>query len=208
MALICTCGTELPDNARFCHQCGKPQREEDVVVTPEPLHPELLPPLAHPVSPPINFSNPVAVRVAVLCASMSALLNFLPLISLGCCLWITGAGFFSAVLYARRTGVLLSSSQGARLGWLTGLLTFVMTLVLTAVNFVMLRSGGGFREALRRSMERISAQDQITQQVLDFLTSPAGLTVFLLGYIVLGFIFIASLCIAGGALGAKVMEKE
>jgi len=179
-----------------------------VVVAPEPLRPDLLPPLAHPVSPPINFSNPAAVRVAVLCSALSAFLNFLPLISLGCCLWITGAGFFSAVLYARRTGVLLSTGEGARLGWLTGLLTFVMTLVLTAVNFVVLRSGSGFREALRRSMERVSTQDQVTQRVLDFLSSPAGLTIFLLGYIVLGFIFIASLCIAGGALGAKVMEKE
>ncbi len=179
-----------------------------MVLPPEPLRPELLPPLARPVSPPINFSNPVAVRVAVLCASMSALLNFLPFVSLGCCLWITGAGFFSAVLYGRRTGMLLSAGEGARLGWLTGLLTFVMTLVLTAVNFVVLRSGSGFREALRHSMERVSTQDQVTQRVLDFLSSPAGLTIFLLGYIVLGFIFIASLCVAGGALGAKVMEKE
>lgn len=179
-----------------------------MVVASEPPRPELLPPLARPVSPPINFSNPAAVRVAVLCASMSAVLNFLPLISLGCCLWVTGAGFLSAVLYGRRAGVLLSAGEGARLGWLTGLLTFVMTLVLTALNFVVLRSGIGVREALRRSLERVSAQDQVTQQVVDFLSSPAGIAILVLAYIVLAFVFIISLCIAGAALGAKVMEKE
>ena len=26
----CTCGAALPEDARFCHKCGKPQYEEDI----------------------------------------------------------------------------------------------------------------------------------------------------------------------------------
>ena len=32
---FCTCGAELPPDARFCHRCGKPQREEVIPETAE-----------------------------------------------------------------------------------------------------------------------------------------------------------------------------
>jgi len=209
MALICSCGAELPDDARFCHRCGKPQRENDFVAgAPAP---EAIPPPDPPAPPAllrVSFSNPIAMRVALLCASLSALLNFIPLVSFGCCLWITGAGFLASVLYVRRTGLMLSVGDGARLGGITGLLNFVLGLVLTSFTLLAARAGGGVREALRKSMERIPAQDEVTRQVVEFLTSPTGLAVVLLSYVVLGFILIVSLATAGGALGAKVMEKE
>ncbi len=166
-------------------------------------------PAAGRVAPQVAFGNPIALRVALLCASLTALLNFIPLVSFGCCLWVLGGGFLSAVLYARRTGLALSVGDGARLGWITGLLTFVISLALTALNFLIARSTMNFREVLRQSIEKMpAAQDQMTRQVTDFLTSPAGLAIFLLSYIVVGFIVIAALAIAGGALGAKVMEKD
>ena len=33
MPEFCTCGAELPPDARFCHRCGKPQREETALET-------------------------------------------------------------------------------------------------------------------------------------------------------------------------------
>ncbi|MBI3695698.1 MAG: zinc ribbon domain-containing protein [Acidobacteria bacterium] len=209
MALICSCGAELPDHARFCLSCGKPQRENDFVggmTAEEPVPPA--PALAPPVLSSVSFSNPIAVRVALLCASLSALLNFIPLVSFGCCLWVSGAGFLASVLYIRRTGLMLSVGDGARLGGITGLLTFVIGLVLTAFTLLAARAGGGVREALRQSMERIPAQDAVTRQMVEFLTSSAGLAVVLLSYVVLGLLLIVSLATAGGALGAKVMEKD
>jgi uncharacterized membrane protein (DUF485 family) len=211
MALYCTCGTELPDNARFCFHCGKPQREEDLspkVEADEGARAAALSSAMAAAAPPVNFSNPVAVRVALLCASLSALLNVIPFVSFGCCLWISGAGFLSAVLYSRRMGLMLSVNDGARLGWLTGLLSFVISLVLTALNLLLVRSAGGIREILSQSIERMPAQDEVARQVRDFLASPAGLSIFLVSYIVLGFLMMVSLAVAGGALGAKVMEKE
>ncbi len=209
MPFFCTCGTELPDNARFCFHCGKPQREQDLGASP--AYSEGPPREAArdvPPAPPVNFGNPIAVRVALLCASLSALLNVIPFISFGCCLWILGAGFVSTVLYTRRTGFLLSVADGARMGWLTGLLTFVIGLFLTAFSFLLARSAGGIREIIRQSVERMPAQDSVAQQVRDLLASPVGIMIFLLSYIIFGFVMIVSLAVAGGALGAKVMEKE
>src|SRR5437762_1898377 len=145
MALICTCGTELPDRARFCFSCGKPQREEDIAFA-ERTAAAAAPSLPEPTAaPPISFANPVAVRVALLCASLSALLNVIPIVSFGCCLWVSGAGFISAVLYSRRTGLMLSVGEGARMGRLTGLINFAIALVLTAMNFALAGGGKGIR---------------------------------------------------------------
>lgn len=216
MAIFCTCGAELPDSARFCLRCGKPQREEDLASAAAALPETAAPPAASaPVaglplgSPAVNFSNPIAVRIALLCASLIALLNVIPFVSFGCCLWISGGGFVSAVLYARRTGFTLSVRDGARLGWLTGLLTFAITLILTTLNFVLLRSAGGIREQIRQSLEKMPSQDQASRQVLiNFLSSTSGLATLMLTYVLFGFFLIVCLAIAGGAMGAKVMEKE
>jgi len=204
MALVCSCGAKLPDNARFCHHCGKPQREEDLApAEPEPVPASLSPPVQL-----IHFGNPVAARVGLLCASLSALLNAIPFLNLGCCLWVIGAGFLSAFLYSRRTGLSLSVSEGARMGWITGLLTFAIGFSLTALSFLAARADGGLRELIRRSAERLPRQDAVTRQMVEFLTSPAGLAIFLITYIATSLLVTLSLAIAGGALGAKVMEKE
>lgn len=203
MALFCTCGTELPDHARFCLACGKPQRAEDLPPAQE-AHPAFVP----PPLPPVGFGNPIAFRVALFSASLSALLTNIPIVALGCCFWIAGAGFLAAVLYSRRTGFLLSVRDGVRLGWITGLLTFAMSLVLTGLRFMVAQRGGGFREAVRRQLEMTPARDEAVRQAIEFLSSPAGIAIFLGLCISLWFAVTVSLAVTGGALGAKVMEKE
>ena len=37
MPEFCTCGAELPPDSRFCHKCGKPQREEIAVEEPQAI---------------------------------------------------------------------------------------------------------------------------------------------------------------------------
>ncbi len=206
----CTCGAELPDGARFCHKCGRPQRDEDRLpaaeIVPQEAPPVLLPP---PATPTPGFSNPLAVRTALLFGSLSALLNSIPFVSFGCCLWLVGSGFLAVYLYSRRTGALLAVGGGAYLGWMTGLFTFVITIFLTGVNFAIQPGARtGFRQAIEQQLQKMPAQDEIARQVIAFLTSPAGMAMFLLFYLVVAFLGMVALSIAGGALGAKVMEKD
>ena len=210
MALFCNCGAELPDQARFCHNCGKPQREQDLPVAEA----QAFAPYASAAAPPaINFGNPIAVRVAVLCAGLSILLNLVlaainPLLRVGCCAWLLGAGFLSVFLYARRTGVMLSVADGARLGWITGLFSFVMEFAFTAIGVFLTRSSGAFRESLRQAIEKMPVQGEAAREAMEALTRPAALAVFLIAALFVEFLVTASLAIAGGALGAKVLEKE
>jgi hypothetical protein len=149
------------------------------------------------------------MRVALLCGSLSALLNAIPFVSFGCCLWITGAGFLAAYLFSRRTGMMLRPREGARLGGMTGLLCFVISIVFTAVNLTIARAAGtNLRDILEQSMQKMSSQDPAARQVMEFFLSPAGLATFLIIYLVMSFLGMISLAIAGGALGAKVLEKD
>src|SRR5712671_1156966 len=69
---VCTCGAKLPPDARFCHKCGKPQRDEPVIVeeaeSPPPLPFSELP--APPAPARISFHNLLAVRVALMAGAL------------------------------------------------------------------------------------------------------------------------------------------
>src|SRR5258708_28410835 len=64
----CTCGAILPEDARFCHKCGKPQREEPLIPqeAAEPQPPPPPPPLPTLEPPRIGFHNAPAVRIALI----------------------------------------------------------------------------------------------------------------------------------------------
>src|SRR5262249_30310314 len=129
----CTCGTQLPPEALFCHKCGKPQRdvpaETEPVVEPPPT--PLIP--VSPASIPVDFHNPVGVGIGLLMASMNALLIWIPLMNFA--LW-AGSGFLAVYLYRRRTGHFFTLRSGLRLGWITGVMTFAITTLIFTVTVI------------------------------------------------------------------------
>src|SRR5260370_41030176 len=110
---FCTCGAKLPSDARFCHKCGKPQREEVEVEQP-PAAPifVITEPVAKPGAP--SFHNPIAVRVGLFVASITAILCLL--LPFGFGIWLPSAGVIAVYLFSRRTGQSLSVRGGERLG--------------------------------------------------------------------------------------------
>src|SRR3977135_1531243 len=119
-------GAELPPDSRFCHKCGKPQREEMVVEQPTTPVFVVTEPVAIPVAP--SFHNPIAVRVCLFVASITALLCLL--LPFGFVIWLPSAGFIAVYLFRRRTGQSLSVRGGARMGWMAGILSFLILTVL------------------------------------------------------------------------------
>ena len=126
----CSCGAVLPEDARFCHKCGKPQYEEDIArLTPEPI-PETLPRIqvAASSAPKRGRSGFRAVAVSMVMAA-AALLASSILARLSPYLVfivLLAAGFFAAVVYKRQSSRPLSMQAGAFVGWLTGLWLFVV----------------------------------------------------------------------------------
>jgi hypothetical protein len=206
MGEFCTCGAQLPPDALFCHKCGKPQREilapsDEQAAPSEELAPPASPayiPSALRDSLPLNFHNAAAVRIGLIVAACSTVIFFiLPFLN-----WLFG-GFLAVFLYRRRTGSLLNTGAGMRIGWITGVLAFVLYIIPFAIQIPRMNS---MMEERLRSMQ---GQDPaLIEQMTRFFQSAPG-TVMVVGFsLMLMFLIITFLSMAGGALGAKMVGRQ
>lgn len=214
MPEFCTCGAELPSDARFCHRCGKPQREEAILESLEQAPAAQPPPTPVPPRIPhvgLNFHNPTAVRIGLLMASIGSFLSALPILAaglIGLAVWWLTAGFLSVYFYRRRTGEFLTVDSGLRMGWITGLLGSAITSVLVAVSLVPIARGGGIARMYEQQMRKMSVSDPSVEQAIKILQSPGGMVAFVAVALLFSFAIITFLCTAGGALGAKLVGRE
>lgn len=211
----CTCGAKLPEEARFCHKCGKPQVE----LLPDeisPEEPEASAPAAAPAEPPkqpllVNFRNPIAVRTAFTIGFVSAFAVTLPIPSavqfVGRIVMLLTAGFVSSYLYYRRTGQSLTVKSGARMGWITGVFSFLVILILSTMSIVGLAIGGE-KDKLIAQMAEASGSPQVADKVRELLSDPTGFALVVFASLAMLFCFFSLITSAGGALGAKVLQKE
>ena len=208
MPEFCTCGAKLPEDARFCHKCAKPVYddepiavEEAPVVVPPPL------PVAPPSTPEINFHNGIAVRIGFLAALTAVLLLLFPLPFPFARLLIAflTAGFLAVVVYTRRTGQTLSIRSGARMGWITGIFSFMLVTILFAATMVTISSQGGIAKFFR---SQLPPNDARTETLTQALNDPAAMAGGLLFSLIMLFVILTALPTIGGALGAKVLDRE
>jgi hypothetical protein len=211
---FCTCGAQLPPDARFCHKCGKPQYDypglEEIEPVPVPVAAEVVTLAQTPyvqLSGEITFHNRLAVRIGFV-AALAAVFVFLvplPFPFLRLLIAFVAGGFFAVFLYSRRTGQTLSIGGGARMGWITGIFSFTMLSVLFAVVMVKISNDGGLAKYL---LSQLPANDARSESVAQAFNDPAMLVVLVLLSLGMLFIVLTALPIIGGALGAKVLEKE
>ena len=202
MPEYCTCGAQLPPDARFCHKCGKPQREEDVPVEEQPIV-IAPPPSPQPAEPiPISFRNVIAVRVALATGIPMFLLSAVAG-PLALAVPLAG-GFFAVYLYRRRTGQKITVLAGARLGWISGIIVFAIVTVVLTLVMVML-SQPDFVQSMRDQMAKMSSisQDELTKRI-ELLRTPSGLALGLLDT----FLSYTLLTALGGAVGAKILSRH
>ncbi|MEO8097639.1 MAG: zinc ribbon domain-containing protein [Acidobacteriota bacterium] len=202
----CTCGAQLPEDARFCHKCGKPQREEFIPVD-EPVEvaePVIAPPPVLAVAPaPINLSNRVAVRSALLACGVAILLSIvLGPLGLGLLALIAG-GFFAVYSYRRRTGQPVSVVNGVRLGWIAGIFVFLLIAVITTLMVAAL-SQPEVAQQLREQMIKSSYPPEEVTRLFETLQKPSGIGLSLLE----GFFSSVLLMGLGAAAGAKLLDRH
>jgi hypothetical protein len=209
----CTCGAKVPEDARFCHKCGRPLVDV-TVAEPEPesvLQGPVTPPLAAAEPRHIGFRNAGAVRIGMFVAAAISLLQSIPLPGFVQPLWLIvlllGGGFGSVYLYHRRTGDYLSVISGARLGWMTGMFAFLITMVLFTISIIAIATGDGLQRFFR---ELVTARGtpELAEQFDTILQSPGATAALLLLVLVLMFFMLTIVASIGGALAAKVLEKE
>ncbi|HEY1339431.1 MAG TPA: zinc ribbon domain-containing protein [Bryobacteraceae bacterium] len=207
---FCSCGAQLPPDAVFCHKCGKPQRaigpeeraEEPVIVLTPPPAVDVR--RAEPAA--MGFHNPVAVRIAFIVALVTIVTTLLgQSLLLSLILWVA-AGFFAVLFYSRRTGQSLNVKAGLRMGWITGVLLYGLTTVLFVVSIVAVSAKGGITAAFQAQFKNNT--DPNVQEALKLLQSGPGLATLLILTLIMLFVFITSLSMAGGALGAKMVGRD
>jgi hypothetical protein len=208
----CTCGAELPPDARFCHKCGKPQRDEpnlppEVSLEQLPVQRPIEPPALSASAPEIGFRNSLAVRVGFLAGSLAFLLSSLPFHPVIRLLLLLGAGVFSVYMYRRRSGYPLEIRGGVRMGWLTGLFCFVIFMVLFTISFAalsMLMRDGGMSAAYHGQLTAMGMSPDKIQQAMEIFQSPIQLA----GMLVWLFVTSTFVPALGGALGARLFHKN
>jgi len=202
----CTCGAILPEDARFCHKCGKPQYEEDAARLAEQEAPAPIlspPPSAKPAASGVSFRNSRAlwitagVAAVTLIAMLAVGIFFQPLLPVVLC----AAGFAATRLYNQNAKQPLTAAGAARLGWMTGLWLFLAFAVMFAMTAIVVADPQGW-EQIRGMWARFPqasplasmSQHQILMQLL------IALPFF--------FLLLTLLPGLGGILGAKFPRRR
>jgi len=155
----------------------------------------------------ITFHNRLAVRIGFIAAAAAVMASMIPIpfAWLRLPIAFVAAGFLAVYLYSRRTGQILSLRSGARMGWITGIFSFTLVSVIFTIAMVAVTSQGGLEKELQN---QLSPNDPRWEMVRQALNNPAMIIAGLVLYLMLFFVILTALPMIGGALGAKVLEKE
>ena len=205
----CTCGVQLVEGARFCHKCGRPV---DGIEPMDALAEEPIAVLEVPVAGPpplpavsIGFRNPDTVRSALLSVAItflpsSLVAQFSPVLFLG---GLFVNGLLGVLLFLRKSGRSITTIEGARQGWISGLFFFGITFVLSTAS-LLVSGKGGISDIMR---EQAKIQGTLTPDVAKILDEPAFLAAVIFIASVVLFVLFTSLASVGGMLGARLFRN-
>lgn len=212
------CNQPVEDGIPFCSHCGAPQIR---VAIPEPVlerapaGDEALPapqPLilqgsqgAALISVPMRWSQTLRpCALAALIAIGLTSLGLYPLVA------IFGAGALAVPLYRRGSTAVMKAAAGARLGALTGLICFAMSVILMSVAALVSHKGPEVRSTLLDLIKQAAAKtnDPQTLAMFDYFRTPSGLVVMMLMALVLTFFVMIVLASLGGALSGAFLGRR
>lgn len=209
----------MPPDTTFCGQCGAPQvRVPEALITPPPPGIGDDSPISDAV---LARARPGALiwRHALPAASAAgfamAVASVLPLFSVIFPLWMLGGGWLAALLYRRRTQVLLlSRNVGGKIGALAGLIGFAFFAIFTSayltIATLVLHQGAEIRSMLRATLDQAAASnhDPRVLAISQWMQTPEGLAMIITFSMFLFLIAFLLLSTAGGIFGAAYSRKK
>jgi hypothetical protein len=213
------CGAPVEEQTTFCPACGAPQIKvtaKSAADQPSTLPlPPGTPASLEPPALPLHFAHttPIAwkkfLRSALpLCVMAGFGLAYTGLIGV---IIFFGLVAIMVVLYQRRHPAPLSASQGARMGALAGVLSFIVVVIATSIA-VLLNPQEARQQwitAIQTAQQRsIHSGDPQAQQVAKWFMSSEGIVVALVFGTVVTLVLIAILSSAVGAITASLSSSR
>jgi hypothetical protein len=197
----------------FCHKCGKPQFETAVEVEEAVTVPAVpVPPPVVEGPLPIDFHNGKAIRAALFTASLIFFFSTVPLPFAAALLWrvviLVAGGFLSVVFYRRWTGQVMSVKGGARIGWITGVFAFVLTLLVLTMAMVAGSANGDLITVWTEQMRAQGGNDPGIEQAVEVMRQPMSFALLMVLVLAVLFGVTTILPSLGGILAAKILEKD
>lgn len=158
-----------------------------------------------------SFQSGAALRVGFLVAvlvQLASTLSALAGASILMPLLLLGGGFYAAVLYMRRTGSPLTVIEGARVGWITGIFTFVIATVFFTAGMAVLTASGDFGKAWEESLAKMNVSPDAIERLRQMISDPKTLLVSVIAGLIFQFFFLTIFCSLGGALGARLRSPR
>ena len=140
---------------------------------------------------PVEMRNKIAVRSALVAAALSQLLlNLLPVLSfipvlggllalLGFFVFIVGGGWYASFLFERRSGEPPSLRTGARLGWICGIFSFVISTIFFSLSALALVNSSSALEANRKNVAALGLPSDVMDQMMSVIKNPVSLVILL-----------------------------
>lgn len=158
---------------------------------------------------PIDLRNRTAVRLAFFAAAMLFPLVLLPVPLLLKSVLLAGGGFFASWMYQRRTQTRLGYLNAFRLGWISGLMLFLLVLGFYAIGIAIISfSGGNLLSQLMEGMQASGAAASLPEEQLKLMqevfSDGAKLFMVLLVALFLVFLYFTALAGLGGAIAARL----
>jgi hypothetical protein len=216
------CGVAIEDGAPFCPSCGAAQirvATEQPVPQPPPLAP--VPDVsresiatAAPVGSSVQASAPARRRSA-----MPIVLPLALLASAACILeprvgWVVLLGMvvWGILRYQQRFGA-MSAGIGARIGALTGFLTFAFACVLYWFGYAMRLLPfltDADRQQIIKQIQDAAAKnpDPRAQEMIKWMATSQGLVTLLIFTLSVAFIFFLVSATATGAIAGALTKKK
>lgn len=129
------------------------------------------------------------MSVGIMLMEMIPGVNFLFIV------WWLAAGWSGVRLYRRLTGFTLSVKEGARLGSLTGVFSFLSFTIVMALLMIL------------NGREAFDQMAKANPQIAPVLNDPVQLALGVLMFLCVVFGLIVGTCAAGGALGARHLGR-
>jgi hypothetical protein len=192
------CGVNLPEEAKYCLQCGTP-------VEPDPEQP------VQPTGPVAPLPELDFVQPALTGGMFLGLLSSIPIISAGniaCCMWVLLGGGIAAIMLLRQRPTGIAYGDAAFGGVLSGLFgAIIATIVQMSFRAIFARFFESQQQQLEDAFRQLGFEGPMRDWTLRAVSGEISLGTILFTFFsnLIGFALFAMI---GGILAIAILNKR